>query len=111
MQSRRMTATRLTSTDPADLVARVAATVRTFLARDAEESVFLVILRGRVHGVLRRDSGGWRLGWLDDADPRLAGFGDIVPGDIDAPAALEDALRRHLGEGAAALRVTPVLAF
>ncbi|NVO15529.1 MAG: hypothetical protein HXX10_15975 [Rhodoplanes sp.] len=112
-QSRRMATTRLSPAVLPGLAARVAATVRALLARDAEEGVFLVTLGGRVHGVLRRGQGGWRLGWLDCADPRLAAIGDVVAGDVaEVPEALEAVLRRRLDDGdETSLRVTPVLAF
>lgn len=107
-----MTATRLSPTVFPGLAARAASAVRALLAREHEDGVFLVTLRGRVHGVLRRDPAGWRLGWLDDADARLASFGTLVPDDLAATPALAHALARRLGRpDSAALRVTPVLAF
>jgi hypothetical protein len=107
-----MTTTRLSPAVLPGLAARAASAVRTLLAREHEEGVFLVTLRGRVHGVLRRDEGGWRLGWLDGADARLAAFGALVPDDLAATPALEQVLARRLGRpDSAALRVTPVLAF
>jgi hypothetical protein len=113
-----MTTTRLSPTILPGFAARMAATARALLVGEAEEGVFLVTLGGRVHGVLRRDPAGWRLAWLDNADPGLASFGDTVTADVAVvpaamvPEALEGALAGRLGEaGAAALRVTPVLAF
>lgn len=74
-----------------ELVARAA---RFIAAAQDDCSLWTVSVRGRAVGALVREAGQWRLNWFGTVDPRLASYGGVVDGDVDA---LAEALSFRLG--------------